>query len=154
MKIMFSLSPGIATSHSHQVYGHHFQDQIKLLLTVCTFNLELLSRSHILLPLYISSQLTVCPHFHFLWPTEAINGNKSLSKSSTFSPHLMIPWGLVKRSSLLPKVPKGKYPLLTLLQKMVIAILRLYQQVAFTQCCTKLQIYVYITESKTHAVKL
>lgn len=75
---MFSLSPGIANSHSHQVYGHYFQDQIKLLLTVCTFNLELLSQSHILLPLYISSQLTACPHFHFLWPTEAINGNKKL----------------------------------------------------------------------------
>ena len=73
---MLSLSPGITNSYSHQVYGHYFQDHIKLLFIVCTFNLELLSQSYVLLPLYISSQLTACLHFHFLWPIEAINGNK------------------------------------------------------------------------------
>lgn len=57
---------------------NYLQDHMKLLLIVCTFNLELLSQSYVSLPFYISSQLTACPCFHFPWHKEAINGNKKL----------------------------------------------------------------------------
>lgn len=74
---MLSFSPGIIILIHIRYMDNYFTNPHQITV-VCTFNLELLRQSYVSLPFYISSQLTTCPHFHFLWPMEAVNGNKKL----------------------------------------------------------------------------